>query len=158
MGMNFKRYLKTTAVCAVLLGCLSVQSPVFAAECNIDNRFWRDAEVVSKFDLLGHQRSSLIALRATETFRINLSGNSQAKASSSFSMAANESVSITAAFSPASATLDIGLIDSDGSFHYFSVTGGTVNKTIWIPENGSYTLGIRNNASYKVDISGYVNY
>ena len=158
MGMNFKKYLKTIAVCTVLLGCLSIQSPVFAAECNIDNRSWRGMEVVSKFDLLGQQRSSLIAPRATETFRINLSGNSQTKASSSFSMAANEPVSITAAFSPASAILDIGLIDSDGSFYYFSVTGGTVNKTIWIPENGSYTLGIRNNSSDEIDISGYVNY
>ncbi len=73
-------------------------------------------------------------------------------------MSANETITIDATYSPSTAKLDVGLIASDGSFHYFTATGGRISKTIRIEDAGTYTLAFRNNASYKVTVSGSVNY
>ena len=52
----------------------------------------------------------------------------------------------------------IGLVDSEGIFHYINVTTGSIDKTIEVPENGSYTLMIRNNSSKTVVVTGIVRY
>ena len=151
MGMNCKNRLKAVAACVALLGCLSMQSPAFAVQCDVTHD-------VSTNSLLEHQIDSLIESRATETYYIKISANTLSKASSSFSMSAGETITIDATYSPSTAKLDVGLIYSDGSFHYFTATGGRISKTIRMEEAGTYTLAIQNNASYKVTVSGSVNY
>lgn len=151
MGMNCKNRLKAVTACVALLGCLSMQSPTFAVQCDMTHG-------VGAKSLLEHQIDSLIESRATETYNIRISANTLSKASSSFSMSAGETITINATYTPSTAKLDVGLIYSDGSFHYFTVTGGQISKTIEMTEAGTYTLAIRNNASYKVGVSGSVNY
>ena len=151
MGMNCKNRLKAVAACVALLGCLSMQSPAFAVKCDVTHD-------VSTNSLLEHQIDSLIESRATETYYIKISANTLSKASSSFSMSAGETITIDATYSPSTAKLDVGLIASDGSFHYFTATGGRISKTIEMTEAGTYTLAFQNNASYKVTVSGSVNY
>ena len=151
MGMNCKNRLKAVAACVALLGCLSMQSPAFAVQCDVTHD-------VSTNSLLEHQIDSLIESRATETYYIKISANTLSKASSSFSMSAGETITIDATYSPSTAKLDVGLIASDGSFHYFTATGGRISKTIRMEEAGTYTLAFQNNASYKVTVSGSVNY
>lgn len=75
-----------------------------------------------------------------------------------FSLAAGERVTINASYFPTDAKVDFGLVDSDGIFHYVSVSNGTINQTIRISEQGNYTFAIRNNSSYTVNVSGFVNY
>ena len=151
MGMNCKNRLKAVAACVALLGCLSMQSPAFAVQCDVTHD-------VGTNSLLEHQIDSLIESRATETYYIKISANTLSKASSSFSMSAGETITIDATYSPSTAKLDVGLIASDGSFHYFTATGGRISKTIRMEEAGTYTLAFQNNASYKVTVSGSVNY
>lgn len=151
MGMNCKNRLKAVTACVALLGCLSMQSPAFAVQCDMTHG-------VGAKSLLEHQIDSLIESRATETYNIRISANTLSKASSSFSMSAGETITINATYTPSTAKLDVGLIYSDGSFHYFTATGGQISKTIEMTEAGTYTLAIRNNASYKVGVSGSVNY
>ena len=151
MGMNCKNRLKAVAACVALLGCLSMQSPAFAVQCDVTHD-------VSTNSLLEHQIDSLIESRATETYFVKISANTLSKASSSFSMSAGETITIDATYSPSTAKLDVGLIASDGSFHYFTATGGRISKTIEMTEAGTYTLAFQNNASYKVTVSGSVNY
>lgn len=151
MGMNCKNRFKAVAACVALLGCLSMQSPAFAVQCDVTHD-------VSTNSLLEHQIDSLIESRATETYYIKISANTLSKASSSFSMSAGETITIDATYSPSTAKLDVGLIASDGSFHYFTATGGRISKTIEMTEAGTYTLAFQNNASYKVTVSGSVNY
>lgn len=151
MGMNCKNRLKAVSACVALLGCLSMQSPAFAVQCDVTHD-------VSTNSLLEHQIDSLIESRATETYYIKISANTLSKASSSFSMSAGETITIDATYSPSTAKLDVGLIASDGSFHYFTATGGRISKTIEMTEAGTYTLAFQNNASYKVTVSGSVNY
>lgn len=151
MGMNCKNRFKAVAACVALLGCLSMQSPAFAVQCDVT----RD---VGTNSLLERQIDNLIESRATETYYIKISANTLSKASSSFSMSTGETITIDATYSPSTAKLDVGLIASDGSFHYFTATGGRISKTIEMTEAGTYTLAFQNNASYKVTVSGSVNY
>ena len=151
MGMNCKNRLKAVAACVALLGCLSMQSPAFAVQCDVTHD-------VSTNSLLEHQIDSLIESRSTETYYIKISANTLSKASSSFSMSAGETITIDATYSPSTAKLDVGLFASDCSLHYFTATGGRISKTIEMTEAGTYTLAFQNNASYKVTVSGSVNY
>lgn len=75
----------------------------------------------------------------------------------SFPLEAGETVRINASYSP-DASVDFGLIDSDGRFHYLNVTNGSIDKTIRIEERGNYTFAARNNSSKTVSVSGYVSY
>ena len=79
-------------------------------------------------------------------------------ASGSVSLEAGETVTFNCTYSPSSASVDFGLIDSSGRFHYINVTGGSINKTIQVSERGSYTLAVRNNSSNTVSVVGFVNY
>lgn len=96
--------------------------------------------------------------RATGNFNITIKANSKMKADTAFSLAAGETVRIRANYSPEDASLDFGLVDSEGVFHYINVMTGSIDKTIEIPENGSYTLMIRNNSSKAVVVTGIVRY
>ncbi len=55
-------------------------------------------------------------------------------------------------------SVDFGLVDEAGTFFSFEGTEGSVDKTILIEESGYYTLQVRNNSSYEVEVSGFVNY
>lgn len=107
----------------------------------------------------GEKESAETAItRATGTFDCTLEANSKGVLDTDFSLAADETVRIRASYSPENASLDFGLVDSDGVYHYVNVTTGSIDKTIVIPENGSYTLVIRNNSSKSVKVTGIVRY
>lgn len=96
--------------------------------------------------------------RATGRFSMDISANSSKKASTSFSMEYGETVTIKASYSPFSANVDFGLIDSAGHFHYVTITDGSIDQAIKITERGIYTFAVRNNSAYPISVSGYVNY
>ncbi len=95
---------------------------------------------------------------ATGNFDYTIKGNGTVLADTSFTMSAGETVRIRANYSPENASVDFGLVDSNGKFHYVNVTTGSIDKTIEIPENGNYTLAIRNNSSNSVYVTGIVRY
>ena len=76
----------------------------------------------------------------------------------SFTMSAGETVRIRASYSPENASMDFGLVDSEGVYHYINTKTGNIDKTIEIPENGDYTLAIRNNSNTSVKVTGIVRY
>ena len=61
-------------------------------------------------------------------------------------------------YTPKSASMDFGYIDSDNVFHYLNYTSGSVNQSFEIARSGQYTLAIRNNESYAVTVMGTVKY
>ena len=99
-------------------------------------------------------------MRATKTFEATVSahGNANANAKDSFSMEAGETVRIRGIYSPEDASMDFGLIDSAGVFHYVNVKDGSIDQTFKISESGTYRLGIRNNSGKTVTVSGFVRY
>ena len=65
---------------------------------------------------------------------------------------------IRATYDPEDASLDFGLIDPEGIFHYINVTTGSIDETIEVPDSGNYTLAIQNNSGETVRVTGIVKY
>lgn len=120
---------------------------------NHQNLIWtgvRRKEVIPKVEI--EER------RASGKFDFDIPAKTLMKASSSFPMEYGETVTITASYTPASASMDFGLIDSDGTFYPVRANNGSINQTIRIDLRGNYTFAIRNNSSYTVNVFGFVNY
>lgn len=96
--------------------------------------------------------------RASGKFDVTVKAGELKPAKNGFSMAAGETVTINATYSPSSADVDFGLIDKNGTFHYLKGENGVFNKKIEIPENGTYTFAIRNNSDVSMETTGFVNY
>lgn len=105
-----------------------------------------------------HAITNLIFSRATGSFSMTIPAKSKALADSSFPMAVGETVTIKASYAPFDASVDVGLVDSDGVFHYFNIADGCIDKTIGIEKSGKYTLQVRNNFGGEVKVSGFVKY
>lgn len=135
--MKMKRILFTFLACAIWMGCMVGYAGAVGQE-EIDR--------------------SVVIYRTTNRFSVDIPGNTLAKTSSDFNLEAGETITINAAYSPTSASVDFGYLDPDGAFHFVNRTGGSVNYTFEVDERGSYTLAIRNNSSKTVSVSGYVNY
>ena len=140
--MRVKRIICMVLACVAIVGAVSV--PASAAEIVIT--------------ALENFTDKLIAPFATRSFNMSIPAKSKVIANSSFPLAAWETVTIKASYSPFSASVDFGLVDSQGTFYYFNVTDGSVDKTIQVEESGDYTLQIRNNSNVEVKVSGFVNY
>lgn len=96
--------------------------------------------------------------RTTNRFEMDISARTTAMASTSFSLDEGDVVSFNAAYTPTSASVDFGLVDSEGVFHYLTASGGVINRGIRITERGSYTFAVRNNSYSTINVSGYVYY
>lgn len=94
--------------------------------------------------------------RASGSFNMTVPAKSILRADKSFPLEAGETVTIKATYSPFSASVDFGLVDSKGKFHYLN--NGTFDKTIKVDTRGNYVFAVRNNSSNSVSVSGYVNY
>ena len=80
------------------------------------------------------------AERAMGKFDVTVKAGELKPAKTGFPMAAGETVTINATYSPSSADVDFGLVDKNGRFHYLKGENGAFNEKIEIPQNGTYTL------------------
>ena len=96
--------------------------------------------------------------RATGAFAMSIPAKSIAQADSSFNVTAGDCVTIKASYAPFGASVDFGLVDSDGVFFCFQATNGSVDRMIQIEESGRYTLRVRNNSANEVQVSGFASY
>ena len=94
--------------------------------------------------------------RATNRFDWEIPSGKHAKAGTSFTLEAGDTVNITASYFPQDAMVYFGLEDSNGTYYFTSVTNGSVNKTFRITKSGKYTLVIKNRSSEQVEVTGYV--
>ncbi len=140
--MHLKRFFCVVLVCMLFVGLVGM--PVGATELE---------DTVSENAMLNFMLS-----RATGSFNMTIPAKTKLSASTSFPLAAGETVTIKASYSPFSASVDFGLIAPNGVYYYFNVTDGSIDKTIQVPESGDYTLQIRNNADIEVEVAGFVNY
>ena len=81
---------------------------------------------------IGEQAAEIAEPRATGKFDFEIPAKTLMESSTSFPMEYGETVTITAS--------------------------GSINQTIRIDLRGTYTFAVRNNSSYKVSVSGFVNY
>lgn len=105
--MGMKRLGGLLLACAVFVGGAGVTA-VNAAE----ESYWDRAAV------------EIIVARATGSVDFTVSAEGTATASNSFSMEAGETVTINCSYSPASASIDFGLIAPDGTLTSIKNAGG----------------------------------
>lgn len=96
--------------------------------------------------------------RATRYFSMGVKANGRSIMNQELSVDVGETIQINATYSPANAEIQIGVVDENGQFRFVRVTGGDVNITIRISEQGNYRLAVKNNSTSVVNISGYVYY
>lgn len=133
MKQNLKRMLCSIVTAAILFGCIGLS--VTAADV-----------------------PSNALPRATGNFNITVKPGVTAKRTTKLSLEAGEEVTIRAVYTPDTASVDVGLIDSNNIFHYEPVEDGVIDITIAVETRGNYTFAIRNNGSVEISVSGYVNY
>ena len=97
-------------------------------------------------------------LRASGSFNVSVNPYARAKGDTDFPLEAGETVRIYATYSPDSASMDFGLVDPYGVFHYVSAENGSFDETFEVPESRNYRLGIKNNSGQTVKVSGFVKY
>lgn len=129
-------------MCAFVLG--TVWAPVHVAAAEI--AFW-DNEMMT-----------IVDTRASGSFSMTIPAKTKSLAANSFRLVTGETVTIKASYMPFEASVDFGLVDEAGTFFSFKGTEGSVDKTIRIEESGYYTLQVRNNSDYEIEVSGFVNY
>lgn len=78
--------------------------------------------------------------RATGSFKTTVKPGVIAKRTTKLPLEAGEEVTIKATYSPYSVSVDVGLIDSDGIFHFITVSDGIIDEKIAVTERGNYTL------------------
>lgn len=134
--MKTRRCFGLLLALSVLAGSLGV--PALAAETQ------NDAAPISAIE------------RASGRFSETVSAGKTKKLGSAISLQADEVVNFNATYSPRSASVDFGLVDSNNVFHYINSTTGSVDGGVAAPESGSYTPAIRNNSTKAVYVSGTV--
>ena len=136
-----KRILSAVLACMLSVSCFTVNATAFSADDT--------SPEVSMVDML--------VTRASGSFSVNVSANSIVGDRRELSLSKGETVQITATYSP-SGSVDFGLIDSNGVFHYVNTTNGSIDKSIEIKESGTYIFAVRNNFSQEIEVSGYIRY
>ena len=139
--MKMNKFLSTALACVTMFGCLSSTAGAIEVTSSIPTEYTIDIGTPW----------------ASGSFTMNVPAESAMIADSTFPLAAGETVRINASYTP-DANMDFGLVDSDGKFYYFTVTNGSIDKTIRVSKSGHYTLQVRNNSSGTVNVSGFVNY
>ena len=124
-----RRILALILVCVSVIGCLCSNAGAIG-----------DTGIGKKASAVEEQ----MIMRASGSFNMNVGAHRKTAADTSFPLAAGETVHIRANYAPENASLDFGLIDPDGIFHYINVNTGSIDVTIEVPENGNYTFAIRN--------------
>lgn len=136
--MQIKRKLSMVLCCMLLVSMISL--PVNAVEIQATTQ------------------EIYLSQRATGSFNWIIPAKTKAQGDIVFPLAAGETVTIKASYSPFSASVDFGVIAPDGGYYGFNITNGSIDKTIRVSESGDYMLQIRNNASTEIEVSGFVNY
>lgn len=136
--MQIKRRLSMVLCCMLLVSMISL--PVNAAEIQATTQ------------------AITLSPRATGSFNWTIPAKTKAQGDIVFPLAAGETVTIKASYSPFSASVDFGVIAPDGGYYGFNITSGSIDKTIRVSESGDYIFQIRNNSSTEIEVSGFVNY
>lgn len=141
--MKFKKILCAALVCAVMM--MSCITNVVAIQTDDTDGF------------VEHSTAAISTTRASGEFEMTVSAKTKAIADSSFPLEAGETVRIKASYSP-DGSVDFGLVDEEGIFHYINVKNGSIDKTIKVSERGNYKFQVRNNSSVAVKVYGFVTY
>lgn len=95
-------------------------------------------------------------MRVTGSLNSDIPGNTLAVSDVKFPLEIGETVTINCSYSPASASVDFGVIAPDGYFYFLNVKGGSINQSMVVSQRGSYSVAVRNKSSFTVTVVGFV--
>lgn len=98
----------------------------------------------------------LTTFRASGSFSMTISAGKYKKIDSTFSLRNGEIVKFEATYTPRTASVDFGVLDSNNHFTYITASNGSVNGYVTITKSGTYTPAVRNNSSNTITVSGNV--
>lgn len=107
--MQIKRKLSMVLCCMMLVSMISL--PVNAVEIQATTQ------------------KIYLSQRATGSFNWIIPAKTKAQGDIVFPLAAGETVTIKASYSPFSASVDFGVIAPDGGYYGFNITNGSIDKT-----------------------------
>lgn len=136
-----KRILSFVLACMLSVSCFVVNAGAVYTEDTVLELSMADTSVI----------------RASGSFNMSVPANSILGDRRELSLSKGETVQITATYSP-SGSVDFGLVDSNGVFHYANATSGSIDKSIEIKVSGTYIFAVRNNSSQEVKVSGEIRY
>ena len=149
--------MKLKGLCSALLCVLllnSVNIPASALSQESTNIIPANSVVeISNLEFV-----STHSARATNRLDWSISPNNMKRASTAFSLDANETVTFNGTYTPTGSSVDFGLISSDGTFYYINSGSGRIKATVKVPKADKYYLAIRNNSSTTVQVSCTVSY
>lgn len=154
--MRIKKFLALFLACAIAMGALSLTA-------SADNRHSDDILRMEdmKCEMIDVSRVEVLeksSMRATGSLNSDIPANTLGVSDIKFSLEVGETVTINCSYSPASASMDFGVIAPDGYFYFLSVKEGSINRSIAVSQRGDYSVAIRNNSSHTVSVMGFVNY
>lgn len=133
--MRRKRLISALLACMLLFGCSFL--PAAAAEA---------------------PDGTVGILRVSGRLNGSFPANTITPITQSFTLAKGDIIEYDCTYTPKSASVDFGYVDSQGVFYYLNCTNGSFDHSFEVSRAGQYTLAIRNNASYAVTITGTVKY
>lgn len=154
--MKFKKFLQLIFICAFAMVSLTLTAVAdttdgdYAIQMEDMNCELID---VTKLEVLDESIT-----RATKSINSDIPANKIAISDVKLPLEVGETVTINCSYSPASASMDFGVIAPDGYFYFLSVKEGSINQSIAVSQRGDYSVAIRNNYSHTVTVVGFVNY
>lgn len=95
-------------------------------------------------------------VRVTGSLNSDIPGNTLAVSDVKFPLEIGETVTINCSYSPASASVDFGVIAPDGYFYFLNVKGGSINQSMVVSQRGTYSVAVRNKSAFTVTVVGFV--
>lgn len=154
--MKIKNFLRLFLTGVVTVGLLSVTATAETIDNNCGVRLEEMNCVladVTKVEVLDETM-----VRATGSINSDVPASKTAVSGKKFPLEVGETVTINCSYSPASASMDFGVIAPDGYFYFLSAKEGSINRSIVVSQRGDYSLAIRNNSSNAVRVVGFINY
>lgn len=144
--MKLKKVCSFLLICAIMAGYLNTSAKAYSSD------------ILYLEDVMYENLGESFVTRASGTLNAEIAPNSIITINESFTMSANGTIKYNCTYTPKTASLDFGIVDSNNHFHYLNVTTGSINKTIRVSQGDTYTLAIRNNSDQTVTVTGTVNY
>lgn len=154
--MGVKKFFRLFFVFVVAVGMLSITATAETVHDNYSVRL-EDMDRVL-VDMTKMEMLDETMVRATGSINSDVPANKTAVSGKKFPLEVGETVTINCSYSPASASVDFGVIAPDGYFYFLNVKGGSINQSMVVSQRGDYSMAIRNNSSSVVKVVGFVNY
>ena len=154
--MGVKKFFRLFFVFVVAVGMLSITATAETVHDNYSVRL-EDMDRVL-VDMTKMEMLDETMVRATGSINSDVPANKTAVSGKKFPLEVGETVTINCSYSPASASVDFGVIAPDGYLYFLNVKGGSINQSMMVSQRGDYSMAIRNNSSSVVKVVGFVNY